>query len=385
VPAYALANTFSQINGYPYNVTGFSLGNQLANPALTPEFTTSREVGVQLGLFRNRVNLQATYYNQNSKGQTVGLSVSSSTGYLTTLKNVGNVKNWGYEFDLKLTPLLDLGPVRWNFGVNLGLFDSKVLEIDPNLKSLQIGGFTSGAGVYTIEGQPMRVMQVIDWKRDSLGRVIVDPNTGRPSAATSVSNVGRVSPKIILGLNTSFEFKGITLSVLGEYRGGAVNYQNIGNAMAFTGVSAVTTVSGRQRFIFPNSVLKQADGKYTPNTTVAVDNAASGSGFFASTYTTVGSPFITSSDFWKIREVSISYSVPLRNTKVIKKVSIGLVARNLFTFLPKDNPYADPEYNAITSADFTSGQGSSGNTQGISNENLSPPTRIFGATLTVGF
>lgn len=373
VSPYQLNTTFSQANGFPYgSLTGFSLGNTLANQALTPEFVTSREVGLQLGLLKNRVNAQVTYFNENATDQTVPVNVSSSTGYTATLQNVGNVKNWGWEFDLRLTPLLNLGPVRFNMNGNLALYDSKVLDVNPS--SIFIGGYTNGAGIYTIKGQPMRVLQVIDWKRDSAGHVIVDPNTGRPTAASNVTNVGRSTPKVILGLNPSFEFKGLTLNILGEYRGGYTVYQMLGSAMAFTGASEVTTATGRQRFIYPNSVVLQ-NGKYVTNTSVAVNNASNGSGFFPSTYGTAGTNFITSGDFWKIREVSLSYNIPVRGNNIIKRAIVGLVARNLFTFLPKDNVYADPEYSSL----------GTGNTQGISNENLSPPTRIFGATLTVGF
>ncbi|ANE52626.1 SusC/RagA family TonB-linked outer membrane protein [Flavisolibacter tropicus] len=378
--AYELSNTFSQANGFPYNdLTGFTLGNTLANSNLQPEIVKSREAGIQLGLFKNRANVQVTYYDEDISNQTVPVQISSSTGFTKTNQNVGNVSNWGWEFDLKLTPLVNLGPVKWNFGGNLALMDSRVDEITPNSKSVFIGGYTAtGAGVYTIEGQPMRVLQVLDWLRDDQGRVIVNPNTGRPSRDTKVKNVGRSTPDMILGLNSSFDYKGLTLNVLGEYRGGYVVYNNIGSAMAFTGSSEVTTSTGRQRFIYPNSVLL-VNGKYEPNTTVAVDNASNGSSFWAASagYRNTSSNFITSGDFWKIREVSLTYNVPVKGTlaKTIQKASVGLVARNLFTFLPKDNVYADPEYSAL----------GTGNAQGISTENLSPPTRIFGATLTVGF
>ena len=373
VNPYQLNTTFGQTSGFPYgSLTGFSLGNTLANPGLTPEFVASREVGIQLGLFRNRANIGVTYFNENATNQTVPVNVSSSTGYTATLQNVGNVKNWGWEFDARITPLLNLGPVRFNMSGNLSLYDSKVLEVSPN--AIFIGGYTTGAGIYTIKNQPMRVLQVIDWNRDSTGHVIVNPNTGRPTAASSVTNVGRSTPKAILGLNPSFEYKGLTLNILAEYRGGYNIYQMLGNAMAFTGVSEVSTATGRQRFVYPNSVVLQ-NGKYVPNTTVAIDNASNGGGFFAGTYRTAGTPFITSGDFWKIREVSLSYNIPIKQNNIVKRAVLGLVARNLFTFLPKDNVYADPEYSSL----------GTGNTQGISNENLSPPTRIFGATLTVGF
>ncbi|MEP6676193.1 MAG: SusC/RagA family TonB-linked outer membrane protein, partial [Ferruginibacter sp.] len=191
-------------------------------------------------------------------------------------------------------------------------------------------------------------------------------------------------PNVILGLNPSFEYKNITLSILGEYRGGYSVFQNIGSAMAFTGISKVTTLTGRQRFVMPNSVIL-VNGKYEPNTNVVVDNASTGSSWWTSStsFRGAGTNFMTSGAFWKIREVNLSWNVPVKGniTKVIKKLGFGFVARNLFTFLPKDNVYADPEFNVISSTS----QGTSGNAQGISNENLSPPTRIFGATVTVGF
>jgi len=375
VGAYALSNTFAQASGFPYATTGFTLGNTLANSNLVPETVVSREVGLQFALFRSRVNVQATYYDEDISNQTVPVGISFSTGYNATNQNVGNVSNKGLEFDLRLTPLLNLGPVKWNFGGNLALYKSRVDEIDPQLKSIFIGGYTSGAGIYTIEGQPMRVLQVTDWNRDSAtGKVIVDANTGRPTATTTVKNVGQSTPKAILGLNTSFEYKNFALNILGEYRGGYYVYNFIGNATAFTGISAITTATGRQRFIYPNSVVLQ-DGKYVDNTTVAVDNASNGGSFWASTYGRAGSNFATSGDFWKIREVSLNYNIPLKGNNIIKRANVGIVARNLLTFLPKDNIYADPEYSVL----------GTGNAQGISNENLSPPTRIFGATLSVSF
>ncbi|MEO7048162.1 MAG: SusC/RagA family TonB-linked outer membrane protein [Ferruginibacter sp.] len=376
VDPYSLSDKFSQTSGFPYGTTSFSVGNTLANPGLQPEIIKSKEFGLQLGFLKNRIQFGATYYNEDASNQTVPIQISSASGYTNTLKNVGNVNNQGWEFDLKLNPLINLGPVKWNFGGNLAFYQSKVDEIDPQSESIFIGGYTNNTGIYTIKGQPMRVLQIKDWKRDSLGRVIVDPKTGRPSATAGIVNVGQVAPKVILGLNTSFDYKNLTLSVLGEYRGGYVVYNNVGSATAFTGVSEVTTLTGRQRFIYPNSVIKDANGKYQPNTSVVVDNASNGSSFWASTFRTAGTPFITSGDYWKIREISLVYTLNVKNNKIVKKASIGLVARNVFTFLPKDNVYADPEYSLF---------GASSNVQGISNENLSPPTRVYGATLTVGF
>lgn len=379
IGAYALSNTFGQTSGFPYgSLTGFALGTNLANSDIKPEFTKSTEFGLHLAMFKSRVNADVNYYTQSVTNQTIPISISSATGYLSTTQNVGLLKNSGWEFVLDATPLLNLGPVQWDMKGNLSLMQSKIESILPGvLDRIFIGGYDAGS-VYSIAGKPIRELLVTDWKRDPQGRVIVDPNTGYPTADPTLKDAGRATPSTILGLNTSFKYKGWRLGIVGEYRGGYNVFQFIGNAMAFTGTSAITAVDGRGKFVFPNSVINTgtADNPvYTPNTDVVIQDGATGSGFWASKYNTVGSPYVVSGAFWKIREVSLDYDIPLKNTNVIKSLTVGVVARNLLTFLPKDNPYADPEYS----------QFGTGNAQAVSNENLSPPTRIFGGTLSIVF
>ncbi|MEP6676696.1 MAG: SusC/RagA family TonB-linked outer membrane protein, partial [Ferruginibacter sp.] len=175
--AYELSNTFSQAQGFPYGgLTGFTQGNTLANSNIKPEFIKAREIGLQLSFLKRRITVGITAYDEDISDQTVPVQISSSTGYTATNQNVGNVSNQGLEFDLKLNPVVNIGPVKFNLSGNLSLYKDKVDVIDPKVKSLTIGGFTTGA-IYTIEGQPMRVLQVTDYLRDSLGRIIVSATT----------------------------------------------------------------------------------------------------------------------------------------------------------------------------------------------------------------
>lgn len=374
VGAYGLSNTFGQTSGFPYgSLTGFALGTTLSNPLIKPEFTTSQEYSIHLAMLKSRVNLEATYYTQSVSNQAVNVPLSSATGFLSTTINIpGNIENSGWEFSANISPLVNLGPVKWNIGGNLSLMQSNVAA---DITPIFIGGYTGGNAIYTMKGKPIRELQVTDWQRDSLGRVIVDPKTGYPTVDPTVKDAGRSTPSVILGLNTSFEYKGLTLAIQASYRGGYVVYQQLGSSMAFTGTSEITAVAGRGKFIYPNSVIPDGHGGYTPNTSVAIRDGATGAGFWASQYTDPGSPFVTSGDAWKIREVSLGYDIPLKNTKTVKELHFSLVARNLFTFLPADNPYADPEYSIFGTA----------NAQGISSEDLSPPTRIFGASVNIVF
>ena len=145
--------------------------------------------------------------------------------------------------------------------------------------------------------------------------------------------------------------------------------------MWFTGSAYATTVYGRERFVFPNSVIKNADGSYTPNTTIATRDG--GLGAWDSNLRNFGENFVTSGAFWKLREVALTYQLPnalLTKSRFIKSATIGLVGRNLVTLLPKENIYTDPEFNNTTS-----------NAVGVNATNITPPTRTYGFTVQVGF
>src|ERR1035437_9331748 len=170
-------------------------------------------------------------------------------------------------------------------------------------------------------------------------------------------------------------------SAVADYRAGNYIMNELATNLSFEGVSQFSAQNGRQRFIFPNSVI-MVNGKYVDNTSVAVNNGnnTGGAGFWpGSVYgTNLGSPFVQSAAFWKIREVSITYDFPaslLSGAKFIKRLSVGLVGRNLFMFRPASNQYTDPEFSSS----------GSGNAVGRTNENQLPPTRIFGANVTVTF
>ena len=297
--------------------------------------------------------------------------------------NAGLVKNSGVELDLKVTPVRSKN-VLWNVGVTYSHYKNLVSELLPGVNELELSGFSNGlgGGIYAIKGLPYNVIKANDWIRDSAtGKVIVDPLTGRPSVNSTPSVFGNTNPTDILGLTTSVSYKGFTLSAVADYRAGNYIMNELAANLTFEGVSEFSAQNGRERFIFPNSVVLQ-NGKYVNSTTVAVDNGSNtgGAGFWPSTVygTNVGSPYVVSAAFWKIREVSLVYDFPaslISRTKFVKKLSLGLVGRNLFMFRPKSNQYTDPEFSSS----------GNGNAVGRTNESQTPPTRIFGANITVTF
>ncbi|TDW99202.1 SusC/RagA family TonB-linked outer membrane protein [Dinghuibacter silviterrae] len=386
IPPYSLANTYvlstTPNNGFPFTSTGttsYAINQTIYNPLLKPEFTTAREVGAELGFLRNRVNVQVAYYNEKTTNQTVPVQVSPVSGYNIQYINVGEMNSKGFEADLNLTPLVRFGSFRWNAGANLSVVTNRVVSLLPGTSELNIGTSSGAKGTvtndYAIVGQAYPYLKVIDWARDPQGHVIVDPVTGLPSQDPNPRPFGQLNPTTTLGLNTSFQYKGFTLSAVAEFRTGNVVFNNEPYIDEF-GLTPRSAASGHQRFVYPNSVIETAPGKYVPNTTTTINDIFLFWGQNGFAYLPP-SMFVSSAAFWKVREISLAYDIPasvLHKARVIRKATVTLVGRNLFTWRPKDNIWTDPEFNDDNS-----------NAVGQNSTSQPPPVRSFGANLTLVF
>ncbi|MFL5742534.1 MAG: SusC/RagA family TonB-linked outer membrane protein [Flavisolibacter sp.] len=375
VGPYQLNNVALVGAGFPYGGTaGFTISNNFANPGLKPEFTTQKEGGIELGFLRNRINFEATYYNSLTTNQTVPTQISTATGFASATINVGSMSNKGIELDLRMNPLVNLGPVNWNLGFTFAHNKNAVGNDLPN--ELYIGN-----NVYATPGKAYPNLELSDFVRDSATHsIVVDAATGFPSKAGALSTFGTTVAPTKLGITTSFTWKGLTLSAVADAQFGGVIYNAIGGSLEFTGIDAYSAQTGRQPFVIPNSVIKTAPGKYQPNTNVVVNTATTDGEwrFWANTWRSVGAPFVSSSDYWKIREIALTYQFAksfVDRLKIIQGASFSLSGRNLFMFRPKDNFWTDPEFST----------GGTGNAVGTTDYYQTPPTRIFGATLNVTF
>jgi len=353
----------------------------LISDEIQPEQTTEYEVGAELGFLKNRINFKVSVYHSDSRDQSLTQNLSSATGFTQQITNVGLVTNDGQELDLSVIPV-KTSNWNWNLGINFSHYGNKVVSLGPGQTQLQLPG--SGA-IYAVVGLPYPVIKTNDFNRDPQGRVIVDATTGLPSVNSQLTTYGNTNPTHILGVTSSLTYKSWNLSFVIDYRGGNQVFNTIAATEAFTGISSQSAQNGRQRFIFPNSVINTGTASnpvYTANTTVAVNNGGDveGSGFWPTIFSSpLGSIFVDDASFIKLREATFTYTVPpgflAKNAKYIKKASIGLVGRNLLMFRPKSNTFTDPEFS----------DAGSGNATGTTSVNQTPPTRFYGANLTLTF
>ncbi|ATL45802.1 SusC/RagA family TonB-linked outer membrane protein [Chitinophaga caeni] len=379
IDPYALASTYSPSRGFPYpSGPGYTTDNRIVDRNLKPEMTYGWEVGFDASMWDNRIDLSATYYSTRTKDQTVPTGVSTATGFSSFLRNTGEVSNAGVEVALSVTAIRTKD-VTLTIGGNYTHNENEVISISSDVPRLQM---TTGgtAQVYAIPGMYFPVIMGTDYVRDDQGRIIVDRNTGYPSRADGVVLLGNTNPKNRAGVNLEFRYKNWRLWTLFEHRGGYVIYNNGASTYDFSGSSIRTTQYDRERFVIPNSSYWDEDSKtYVENTDVMVRDG--GTGFWADgdgPYNmAIASNYVYSGDFWKMRELTITYNLPakfLGKTRVIKNASISAQGRNLFLWVPDSNIYTDPEYS------FTDG-----NAVGITTLGQTPPSRYFGANITITF
>ena len=132
-------------------------------------------MGLELRFLQNRLTFEAAFYNTKTTNQTIPSQISSATGFTSATINLGSMTNKGVELDLSLTPLLNLGPVKWDFGATFAY--------NKNLVGTDLGGEISlGNSVYATPGKAYPNLKVSDWVRDSAtGKIIVDAATGFPT------------------------------------------------------------------------------------------------------------------------------------------------------------------------------------------------------------
>ena len=377
--AYGIYPTAQVITGFPFgNLNGYTQNTTLVQNHLHPEKTASEEVGFQLGLLKNRINLEVNYYDQQSSDQTIPLQASTASGITNYLTNAGKVNNYGVEVDLSLNPVIRLRDFHFDISGNFSYQNSKVVNIaggSAELDQMNFGTSVLG-GIYAIAGKSYPQILATDFFRDPKGRLIVDPSTGMPTPNPNPVDAGSANYKYFIGLSPSFTYKNLTLRAVFDYRGGAKILNEEANALDFAGIAS-SDATNRQAFVIPNSVIQTSPGHYAPNTNVPITSVGglpTAIYWWSDFYSQEGMPYVTSADFWKLRELALTYALPMKwfgNQNALKKLDVSLIGRNLFMWRPGTNRWSDPEFST----------NANGNAVGYTTEFQTPPTRVISATI----
>lgn len=349
------ANLFPNPSGAGQPV-GFITSNTVPSASLKPSRTAESEVGVELKLFNSRIGIDLTYYNKVTRDQIVSVQSSDASGYTNTLINSGVSRNRGFEL------LLNLAPVRtpafsWDVTFNGSYNETKLLSLitdddgtpekDYNKDKLP-EQIVVGTGVFVgdlrqVVGLPLGQLYTYGYQRNAAGQIIHGAD-GLPLRTNTPISFGSALPKYVGGITNSFNYKGVTLSFLIDFK--------LGNNM----------MSGTNLNLFRHGLQKEtlvgrgdADNKMVGAGVNEKGEPNSVRAFVQDYYSvgrsrSLGEQVIYNGGFWKLRQLSVGYDFTslLPKNLFIKGLRLNAVANNVLV-LKKWVPNIDPEQFGFSS------------------------------------
>ncbi|MTI30793.1 SusC/RagA family TonB-linked outer membrane protein, partial [Xanthovirga aplysinae] len=384
-PFASLYNVYVQAaNPSVHEQLMYFIDNNLNNPNLRPERSSEIELGLELALVRNKINLDLAYYDKESRDQMIWVPVSEVTGYEYALQNVGLISNKGIEAMLNFDNLVKVGDLNWdltfNFTKNVGLVE----KVSDELESVYLSSASTLSDPYVAlratEGEAYGAIYGYAYSRTEDGELIIDEATGYPEIDSEESILGNINPDWTLGINLGLEYKGLKLGALIERKQGGDVMNTFEAMMVYSGLSKQT----EQRYysaddpyanatvVFDGVNYDEETGTYTKNTTMA---KLTNVGYYQQNFRLASENFVEDASWWRLRSVSLAYDLPsklMNRIPFVQGLQVGFVGRNLW-LLTKYSGF-DPESNS----------NGPGNYQGIQSR-VVPNTRSYEVNLKVKF
>ena len=291
--------------GYMYGFTG-------PNPNLQPEFKKETEFGTELSWFKDRLGVDATYYQSRTTNQIVqNIRESYGTGFILFNLNGAVTENHGLEMVLRGTPIQQ-SKFSWDIQANFDKHHGKTVSLPNALPE----SYVSDTWLYgnvrngTMPGLSTESLTGAFYLRNKNGQLIIDPTSGLPLRSSTFIDAGYDrTPKWTVGLTNTFHYKSFTLDALLNFRRGGDIFNATESFLYNHGLSTLTLDRNTPRII--PGVLR--DGKEnsanpTPNNIVVVP--AVNTAYYTNASEEL---FIERNINWVwLRNVTLSYQIPPR-------------------------------------------------------------------------
>jgi TonB-linked SusC/RagA family outer membrane protein len=343
IPNYRTISSYSN-NSLIFNKTlqPYVVLSNLGNEDLKWESSRQMNVGLELGLFKNRVEFIMDYYNKSTKDLLFSKQVPFTTGYSNTWTNLGEIRNKGFELTLSTRNVVTRD---FNWSTDL-IFSTNKLVVE------DIGGETidTGNGTIAREGEEWASYFVFKrlgtWGLDEIAEAAVYGKKPGDLKYEDVDGDGAINdndrqimgnglPKGDVNMVNTFRYKGFSLMV-------DLNY-NYGSK-----ILGITSTMLENRQIYGNNRTSVLDA-WTPenqNSMIAALRLPSDVNFGENEK---DSRMLYDGDFLRIRNVSLSYEFDpklLNRLKVVKGLTLGVNVENLHVFT--SFPGFDPELGAFS-------------------------------------
>jgi len=230
--------------------------NRIANPNLKWETTAQLNFGLDLGLFKNRITVTTDWYQKKTKDLLYNVSLPITSGFNTSLQNIGKVKNEGFEFAINTVNLN--GVFQWNTNFNISFNKNKILDLGAVTDDIPSGGGSGhlqlGSSGILRTGQPIGVFYglVTDGIFQNAAEVAASGQKNAKPGERRYKDVvpdgvinsldrvilGHAQPDYTFGFTNNFSYKGFDLSIFIQgVQGNSILNLNRYELESMTGVS----------------------------------------------------------------------------------------------------------------------------------------------------
>jgi len=315
----------------------YSYISTMANPDLKWEKTGQWDIGLDIGLFDNRLNLDIAYYNKKTTDLLLDCPLPTSTGYSTVFKNIGSVRNEGMDLMINATPVRSRD-FMWNTTLNLNYNRNKVLSLGENDEDILLNSWVGGYESIIRVGENMN--SFYGYRR--YGVYTEEDYAAGDCELNQIGRAKRSSEKEILGKGTP------------DWTGSFINtftYKNFDLMVDMQFVWGVETMqqyyhSTYDRFGITNGLSDILYDAYDGTNPNAMQQAIylSNSGH-AGQDTTVDSSWVVDGSYLRCNMLQLGYTFMPKQLKSLKLSALRLYAsaNNLFLICSSDFKGYDPE------------------------------------------
>ena len=367
IPAYRSLTVLKADRGQVIGgeqVTGFALSGDLPNPNLGWEQTSQFDVGLDLSLFKNRLNITADYYKKNTSDLLFQTPVPIETGFRTQWRNIGNVTNTGFEFSIN-SQNVSTSKFRWSTDANIAINSNEVTSLpDGTIKNADgsrqilvnlfqgVSGGVDGISVirtgqaigsfntYVFDGIWQTAEEIKaageGFKDFKPGDVkYKDLNKDGRIDGNDRQITGNGIPKYVFGFNNSFSYQNLELNVFLQ----GVSDVSIMNLTRYNLEQSVgasnTTVEMGNRWTGPNT--SNTVPRVGPSNFLLTDR------------------FVENGSYIRLRNITLGYKFPVNkwNIKWLNGLKLYVTGQNLVT-ITKYSGF-DPEVNIAGQAQALQG------------------------------
>lgn len=319
-----------------YAGEGASYPGTFGNNELSWETSNSLDVGVDFGLFNNRVAGSIGYYSRETQDMLLDVPLSLTTGFDEQTRNIGRMENKGWEFELNVD-IIRSNDLNLSIGANVGTNKNEILELakDNNGEEINITGTTTRVETgHPVFGWYMPTWAGVDaatgselWFVDGAGSATTD----NFNEANQVWQGGSAIPEITAGFNLHVDYKGFFLDANAYYAGGHKVYEewhrytngtDVFSTLYYQGVASIL-----DRWQKPGDEARYGKFEYTGRPWQR------------------HSKFLYDGDYVRLKDVSFGYDFNKNLTDAMGIGGLRLFVRgtNLLTWVKDDNLKYDPE------------------------------------------